>query len=313
MEGTRRQVATLLGAAALQPVWLARALAQPAPTAGAPAPDSAGSAVVTTSQDTSARMTVPVMINGQGPYPFVVDTGSDRTVISARLAQTLNLPLGQPVRLHSATGIDQVSTARIARLTVGAREVKSLEAPALDETNLGCLGILGIDAMSEQEVVLDFRAGQITIRPSMRQADQPDVIVVRAKSRYGQLLLVDSSVNGVPLYVIIDTGGDLTIGNPVLRETLSRRKSQVTEAPIEVIGVTGTSVTADMATMPEIKIGGIRVNNMPIAYADLHAFSKFGLTHEPAMLLGVSVLRHFDRVSLDFKARQVRFLMSRTA
>ena len=34
--------------------------------------------------------TVPVMINGQGPFDFVVDTGADRTVISEELAKQLN-------------------------------------------------------------------------------------------------------------------------------------------------------------------------------------------------------------------------------
>ncbi|WP_294289147.1 aspartyl protease family protein, partial [uncultured Sphingomonas sp.] len=35
------------------------------------------------------RMTVPVQIAGAGPFRFVIDTGSERTVISRQLAGTL--------------------------------------------------------------------------------------------------------------------------------------------------------------------------------------------------------------------------------
>ena len=41
---------------------------------------------LTARTDLLARMTVDVMINGQGPFPFAVDTGADRTAISASLA-----------------------------------------------------------------------------------------------------------------------------------------------------------------------------------------------------------------------------------
>ena len=46
-----------------------------------------------------------------------------------------------------------------------------------------------------------------------------------------------------------------------------------------------------------------------MAYADLYAFKQFGLRDKPAMLLGMSTLRHFARVSIDFPAREVRFLL----
>jgi hypothetical protein len=51
------------------------------------------------------------------------------------------------------------------------------------------------------------------------------------------------------------------------------------------------------------------MSNVQVAYADVHAFQEFGLQSRPAMLLGMDLLRHFDRVAVDFKARRVRFLL----
>jgi NAD dependent epimerase/dehydratase family enzyme len=51
----------------------------------APAPTTATSIAETLGVDTdyTARMTVPVSIGGSGPYGFIVDTGSERTVMRA--------------------------------------------------------------------------------------------------------------------------------------------------------------------------------------------------------------------------------------
>ena len=40
------------------------------------------------------RMTVPVQVNGRGPYRFIVDSGADTSVIGTRIARALALPAG---------------------------------------------------------------------------------------------------------------------------------------------------------------------------------------------------------------------------
>ena len=44
-----------------------------------------------------------------------------------------------------------------------------------------------------------------------------------------------------------------------------------------------------------------------MAFADVPPFRAFGLSGEPALLLGTDLLESFRRISLDFKARKVRF------
>ena len=56
---------------------------QPATAPAVPeaAPPGADPQVLDLAADAAARMTVPVSIEGQGPFKFIVDTGSERTVI----------------------------------------------------------------------------------------------------------------------------------------------------------------------------------------------------------------------------------------
>ena len=58
-------------------------------------------------------MTVPVVLSGQGPYRFLVDTGADRTALSREVADRLKLVRGQTARLHSVAGMQEVATADV--------------------------------------------------------------------------------------------------------------------------------------------------------------------------------------------------------
>jgi hypothetical protein len=66
---------------------------------------------------------------------------------------------------------------------------------------------------------------------------------------------------------------------------------------------------ADYTTVPNIKVGDVLFGSMPVAFADVAPFERFGLTKRPALLLGMDALRSFRRVDIDFPNRQVRFLM----
>jgi hypothetical protein len=273
-----------------------------------PPPKAPGPEQLALSKDVVHRLTIPVMVDGQGPFPFVIDTGADRTVISKTLAATLKLPSGPDVELHSSGGVDQVSTAAIASLGVGKRTVSDVDAPMLDAVDLDAQGMLGIDSLRDQHVVMDFRTGQMTSSPSRAEPYDPNTIVVHGKSRFGQLILVDAQVRGIRVYVILDSGAEVTVGNDVLRELLTHGDVEHGQ-PTQVISVTGRRTPGEFQEVEEAHIGGLTIRNMPLTFAELHTFARFGLTDKPAMLLGMDVLRMCRRVSVDFKRREASFTL----
>lgn len=295
----------LLSIAALYPV---RAASAQTPAASA-LPIAEDSAVLASPEDETDRMTVPVMVNGQGPFAFIVDTASDRTTVSQTLAMTLGLPSSGELRVDSATGLNVVPSVRIDRLQVGPREIRGVRAPVFLQKNIGAAGLLGLDALSDQNIVMDFRTKQMTIEPSTGQ-DEPGDIVVSGRSRYGQLILVDASVGGRDLFVVIDTGGQMSIGNSVLRKLVQNQALTAADPDnVNVVSVSGDKANAQIDVLAHVRLGGIQVSNLPIAYADIHTFDKLDLRDRPSMLLGMDILRKFDRVSVDFRARRVRFLL----
>lgn len=285
-------------------------LSQQAPPAPLPGDQPEEGTVLGTGEDGWARMTVPVNIGKNGPYDFVVDTGAERTSIAQELARDLRLGLGNRATLHSMTEVSRIQTVLIPALEVGGRRVRDIHAPALQRRYIGAEGILGVDTLQSQRVSFDFIRQQMTVMNSHRPEEYwpADTIVVTARNRLGHLVLVDASVEGQKVWVILDTGAQTTVANNVLRRKLEQKGRLRATTPIMLQSVTGGQMLADQTVVKRIRLGGIDINDMPIAFADVHPFAKLGLTEKPAVLLGMDALRLFDRVSVDFPNRRVRLL-----
>jgi predicted aspartyl protease len=267
-------------------------------------------------RDPSQRLTVPVEINGGGPYHFVVDTGAERTVISRELADRLTLARAEPVTLLSVSGTDQVETAKVAELKLGSSGTRmaDFEAPMLSESNLGAAGMLGIDSLQTKRVVIDFHAMRMSVSEAPHATvAQSDEIIVTARRRLGELILVDADCDGLKISVIIDTGSEVSIGNPQLRQRLAERGRLGTTIPIDITSVTGGTTPAEYGQVRSVRIGGVTLRQLPVAFADPQIFHRLGLDLKPAMLLGMDTLKLFDRVSVDFANRNVRFLLKGSA
>lgn len=284
--------------------------------AQAGAPDKGAAENVQGDRDPAQRLTVPVEINGGGPYHFVVDTGAERTVISRELADRLTLARSDPVTLLSVTGTDLVETAKVAELKLAASHTRmaDFQAPMLSENDLGASGMLGIDSLQSKRVVMDFHTMRMSISDAPRASVvESDEIVVTARRRLGELILVDADADGQKISVIIDTGSEVSIGNRKLRQRLAARGRLGTPIPIDITSVTGGKTLADYMQVRSVRIGGVILKELPVAFADPQIFHRLGLARRPAMLLGMDTLRLFDRVSVDFANRNVRFILKGNA
>jgi len=253
------------------------------------------------------RLSVPVFVNGRGPYRFIVDSGADTSVVGLRIARELELPLGTTAILNGMTARNIVDRVKVDQLTLGTTTVNNLQLPALREADLGGEGMIGIDALHQQRLMMDFEKRFIKVEDArIPERRLPGEIVVVGRLQRGQLILTHVRAAGLALDAVIDTGSEITIGNLALRDKLIRgnRNKFIT---IPVTGVTGATVNMQMAKIGELRLGSVILRDVPMAFADVPPFKLFGLSEEPALLLGTDILDTFRRISLDFRARKVRF------
>lgn len=257
------------------------------------------------------RLSVNVQVNGRGPYHFIVDSGADTSVVGLRIAHDLELPLATPAILNAMTARNIVDRVKVDQLTIGSTTVRNLELPALREVDVGGDGMIGIDALVEQRLMMDFEKHLIKVEDArIPERFDPRDIVIIARRQHGQLILTHVKAAGYDLDAIIDTGSEITIGNLALRDKLMRgnRDKFIT---VPVVGVTGATENLQFARIGELQLGPVTLKDVPMAFADVPPFKLFGLSEEPALLLGTDLLENFKRISLDFRARRVRFQLRR--
>jgi hypothetical protein len=288
------------------------------PTAPPPTPD--GGAQLETAFDEARRMTVPVFINGRGPFSFVVDTGANRSVVSQELAAALSLPSEGQVEVHGIAGAEPAAMAGVRSFRVGETNSARLVLPALPRDKLGADGLLGVDVLKGRRVLLDFAQNRFEIAASSsgteigrqnnsRIPSTLEPVRVAAQYRFGQLVILDAQVGEVRVSAFIDSGSQVTVGNIALRDAVVRRLPEfgVRLAPVPLISATGQTAMGEFAPLPTLRLGGLAVNQVMGIFADLHIFELWKLADRPAILIGIDVLRHFRDVTLDFGRKQVIF------
>ncbi len=283
-----------------------------APPTPAPVPLSEDALVALGSA--AERMTVPVSINARGPWPFVIDTGAERTVVSRELAGVLGLSAGPPVRVIAMTGPARVGSVLVPQLSISRISRATIEAPALGARDLGAVGMLGIDALQGHAVSIDFVRGQMTLRPSRQrpgrhQAASPGEVIVTARSLFGQLIVTDAYWRSRRIAVIIDTGSPVTVGNGALLAAITRRPREI--GPMTMTSATGGTLHANAFSVDRRSMGGSGFTNGAIAFAAGPPCARCGLAGRPALLLGMDVMRLFRRIDIDFSNREIRFSLPR--
>lgn len=253
------------------------------------------------------RLTVQVMINGAGPYPFLVDTGANSSVISSELAASLDLPRRAPVTFHSIAGAEQVNTVGVDRVSVGRRTRRGIRMSVLPARLIRASGVLGIDWLGDQGLVMDFARRQMRMGSVVHRPDSLSVTVPVVSQRSG-LHLIEASVSGASVTAFLDTGSTATVGNAALMQQTLRRKATSRDwADIQLVSMTGQVLQGRLSALKSLELGNLKLGNVPVVFGPVHTFEYWGLTERPAILIGVDVLNVFESVALDFTRGQVHF------
>lgn len=173
-----------------------------------------------------SQIIAPVMINRTGPYNFLVDTGTQITIIDSSLADSLHLDGHGAAELvgigfHARASFAQTDSLELGSQTVAGLRVVVRSAAYPQEAGLELRGILGGDFLGHFDVLIDnahqllclddtdalraeMKGNHIDLeklddQPADSQIPEPPVLTVHLSGmRANQRLLLDSGAN-VPL------------------------------------------------------------------------------------------------------------------
>nr|HEX4313510.1 retroviral-like aspartic protease family protein [Kofleriaceae bacterium] len=266
--------------------------------------------------DATGHVVVPTSVDGSAPVDFIFDTGADDTVVFAWLATRLHLPAAGSGEVSGATGSSDVALSRVASLAVDGHTIRDVTALTLpdraDAPQLG--GVVGFDVMAGQLAVLDLGCGTAALVPV---TSAPAVVGDRAQLVTaggipdGRQLTLPVTIDGVTGVAILDSGNRATIINTAFAVAAGRDPaSSAFHDTDPVRGASRQGVTARVGVVGTVAFAGVVRRDATARVADIPAFDGMGLSHVPAMLLGLDLLRG-TRLSVDVSARRFWLAPSR--
>jgi len=278
------------------------------------APDDEAARVAAAS-DSSKHLTVPVFIGGVGPFHFVVDTGADRSVIADDVAIRLGLVRGHQVTVQGVVRTVPSQLVAVADISFGSIQRRNLAIPVLPRALMGADGYLGLDAVDGTRVTLDFKNQELVVGNSSPSGFlrllRPSETTVPVSGKMGHLRSMNCRIDGVSTVCFFDTGAEISVGNSVLfRELLATNPEYKVLGMLPITGITGGVIMGKVVRLGAIRLHSLTFTDAAVAIADMQIFDVWELGQQPALLVGMNWLRQFDRVSIDFRMKELRFDMA---
>jgi len=106
------------------------------------------------------QIIVAVSVNHSGPYSFLLDTGTQLTMLDPSLAASLHLDMQGKVRVHSVGIHAYASSAQLDQIEAGSHAVANQKVLVYDlqnlqATGLNIQGVLGEDFLEHFDMLID--------------------------------------------------------------------------------------------------------------------------------------------------------------
>lgn len=267
--------------------------------------------------DPQGRLVTDVYVDGQGPFSFLIDTASSRTVIFEHVRARLDLPRSQPQQMM-VYGINDVAEAipvKPRELRVAGETVDGLTLAALPSARSeGSDGVLGVDVLARYFVVLDREHMLLKLLPpgeasarGFRGWAQTELLQRPFKKFAIEFWYLRTRFNGEWLTALFDMGAGFTMMNWQAAQRLGVRKVEFARygPPPELLqDVLGKKAPAVQFDDISIAIAGKEWRKQLAIIADAPVFSYFDLEEAPAAILGPGLLRDTS-LGIDFAGRRL--------
>jgi len=264
--------------------------------------------VAPTLKDQLGRIWAPVFINGRGPYRLVLDTGASHSAIIAQVAQELGLAPADTgnVLLHGVTGSATVAAVRADSLTVGDLQLATQMLPIVPDALGGAQGVLGVEGMANMRIFIDFMHDRINITRSHSRRAESGFIIIPVHLDAKGLLRTEVHIGGVRAQAIIDTGGQVTVGNLALKEALLRHQGDADLQDVSITGATDDVQPGQSHALPPILMGQAIIQRANITFSDLRIFDLWRVNSTPTLLIGMDTLGLLDTLVIDYQRQELQ-------
>lgn len=259
------------------------------------------------------RVLIAVGMNGQGPFIFMVDTGTYVSIIRPDLAQRLKLPVQGYEASRGIGGKGDRFAIYLARDFVIGGGIRQPTVVLEDSFRFGyqqdIYGALAAGILTAADTDLDFDAGELRIYPDGR-GERPGYVAVDSEipradqaDRGSRKILATILLDGHPLRCMLDTGSPNTLS---LNQSAARRLGLWDDrpfAPTRPSGIGGAGPIARIVRVNQMALGDVRLERPLISLLGNDIGTLDGV-------VGLSFIRLFN-MSIDSHGRKLWIQPSR--
>ncbi len=204
------------------------------------------------------RVLIDAKLNGQGPFPFVVDTGSIVSGVRLDVAERLGLKKLRDVRLNENKSFPLFAVDEL--VLGGAVRQPNASMFGLAGDTLGGEGLIAAGMLTSFDSELDLERGQWRVFPQ-GAPDRPGY--TRLTSRFEQRglgssrIVADVALDGANIRTIVDTGMPWVLTLPHKRgRELGLWSDATPYAPVRLKGIAGQGKSlARLVRAKSLRIG----------------------------------------------------------
>jgi predicted aspartyl protease len=253
---------------------------------------------------------LPVQVNGEGPFQFILDTGASISLLSPLLAQRLRVEPNSSREGQSAGGRVAVSLAQVDFISLGDCRVSPLEVGIVDLSQVARTvganidGDLGYNFLRHFRLTIDYGAAELRIDDPKRFDYFGDrsltEVPIRLAAPAKPLILVDAFIDGRgPFQFAIDTGTSTSAISAEAAATLGLKGT-----PIGAGTTPGAQVQVTAASVRSLQVGGAKIDDVNVVIGSFLAMLSEAAGTRLDGIIGYNFLRNF-KVTIDYPNQQM--------
>ena len=221
----------------------------------------------------SYQMIVAVSVNHSGPYDFLLDTGTQFTMVDPKLAAELHLANQDSIPVEGTGFHTTASSVDLDQLSVGSHDVAHLEAVVYSLQNLKSIdlhlrGVLGEDFLQHFDMLIDNTHKMLCLdkssamRPDIKGPHIALVTPMDGDDVPPNSLIIPVRLSGTagPLRLKLDSGANA----PFLYGTSqSTSAAKLRSASLHGTGTDGTKRAFAALPPQDMKIGSLEFSKVP--------------------------------------------------
>lgn len=282
----------------------------------APARAAAPVAEIPYRLDYDGLYVVAGLINGKGPFSFVVDTGATRTIVFARAAAAvggLRPAQKEPTSVLGLSSKGKFATYLLDEIRFGGERLGDLETVILDDWDAGGRSpdaVLGLDFLARYHAefdadrrVLKLYRPDAPFAPPSRGWKSATISKDVIRLPDGVLFTTTARLNGRSIPFMIDTGATGTIVNAAAADRANGAPVELDSLrlPPRMTDALSEQTKVKLAIFDRMNIGEARWGRVVFVVYDAPIFDDLGVAGKPFGLLGINIFegRSF---AFDFRA-----------